>query len=542
MFRYNLFKNGNLFCLRAIIFLSFMFSFSAGFAAESANGSDQKKSRTVKYFSKSKNKISGYLPNSRTFFSVRNPDGKDRYTFSLRFKKKNIKLEMGNSGEERELHFYQNNLETGEAESITEDVSTDLQNILISLVDIKELRDSKLGDKLIRVVNFLSAMPGEVMVDYSNLTLTPENWTAPKACEAQRMDGWKTICRKVGEKHPASWYPGNGKNCGSILYKGKQGKLRGVGMQLQKPTQKKVTRNTLVGGSGCVGRCGKGCNGDGPPNRAGPDKKWRWFNIYTQACLDHDVCIGEHNNNASHPVCNWMFLAAFDDFMNAPDCDQVKVEPSIRVNNKKSVTIKPKDKVSIQIGLKVPDYFGKQKSDHWIYVKTPSGKIYSYYKGYVSDGWAKGLHEYSGTRKDYLTGMVPKNGFSLKIAVDDYIMSETGKYEFVFSIDDNNNKKKDKKEWKATAIVNKAKKKGGGGKKKKGWTWYCVNLGFAVCDCYPVMSCYYDRTNEGGNDSSERYYIVKQWTPDEKKFPYTMATEGSQPKVWLKLKKYCGCN
>jgi hypothetical protein len=37
----------------------------------------------------------------------------------------------------------------------------------------------------------------------------------------------------------------------------------------------------VVGSGGCLGRCGRGCQGDGFPEG---------FDIYTQACLNHDAC------------------------------------------------------------------------------------------------------------------------------------------------------------------------------------------------------------------------------------------------------------
>jgi hypothetical protein len=40
----------------------------------------------------------------------------------------------------------------------------------------------------------------------------------------------------------------------------------------------------VVGSGGCLGRCGRGCLGDGFPEG---------FNIYTQACFNHDVCVDE---------------------------------------------------------------------------------------------------------------------------------------------------------------------------------------------------------------------------------------------------------
>jgi len=63
-------------------------------------------------------------------------------------------------------------------------------------------------------------------------------------------------------------------------------------------------------GGDCFGRCGKGCIGDGFPNRD--------VNIFTQNCLNHDSCVGELGY--LHPYCNQMLLYAIVDTIFGSEC------------------------------------------------------------------------------------------------------------------------------------------------------------------------------------------------------------------------------
>jgi hypothetical protein len=60
----------------------------------------------------------------------------------------------------------------------------------------------------------------------------------------------------------------------------------------------------------CFGRCGKGCIGDGPPNRD--------VNIFTQNCFNHDACVGQLGY--LHPYCNQMIIYAIVDTFFGPEC------------------------------------------------------------------------------------------------------------------------------------------------------------------------------------------------------------------------------
>ncbi len=72
--------------------------------------------------------------------------------------------------------------------------------------------------------------------------------------------------------------------------------------------------SAVVGGSdpvsGCFGRCGRGCAGDGPPNNP--------LDIYTQNCFNHDGCVTARG--LLDDYCNQMFVYAAPDFLFGTDC------------------------------------------------------------------------------------------------------------------------------------------------------------------------------------------------------------------------------
>jgi hypothetical protein len=61
---------------------------------------------------------------------------------------------------------------------------------------------------------------------------------------------------------------------------------------------------------GCFGRCGRGCIGDGPPNRP--------LDIFTQNCFNHDACVGARG--LLDDYCNQMFLYTVRDFLFGTNC------------------------------------------------------------------------------------------------------------------------------------------------------------------------------------------------------------------------------
>ncbi len=64
---------------------------------------------------------------------------------------------------------------------------------------------------------------------------------------------------------------------------------------------------------GCVGRCGKGCIGDGQPNNSA--------NRFTLSCFDHDVCA--EVEGLLDFECDAIFADTVVDFYDAQDCNEV---------------------------------------------------------------------------------------------------------------------------------------------------------------------------------------------------------------------------
>jgi DNA-binding beta-propeller fold protein YncE len=119
-----------------------------------------------------------------------------------------------------------------------------------------------------------------------------------------------SLCDRIGEQQQAAYFPGP-----SAMIETKLGPITTYFIYDYDLMEEKVT----IGGTGCLGRCGKGCPGDGEPSCGNKQR-------YTQACLNHDVCCdyykrltGESDCKKIVP-CDAIFAYCSDDCFLAPDC------------------------------------------------------------------------------------------------------------------------------------------------------------------------------------------------------------------------------
>ena len=126
-------------------------------------------------------------------------------------------------------------------------------------------------------------------------------------------------------------------------------------------------------GGDCLGRCGAGCPGDGPPNNS--------VFAFGQDCFNHDTCV--RDLGLFDLDCNLIFLATFDDFLYGPSCQ--KDNADIVINGQDvPLTVSAGDPIEIRVSLmNVPE---GPPVDYWLYAKTPAGTFWLDLAG----GWTPG--------------------------------------------------------------------------------------------------------------------------------------------------------
>lgn len=110
----------------------------------------------------------------------------------------------------------------------------------------------------------------------------------------------------------------------------------------------------------CLGRCGAGCPGDGPPNNA--------VFAFGQDCFNHDACV--RDQGLADADCNLIFPPTFDDFLYGPSCQKDNVD--LAVNGQDGpVTLPLGDPLQLQVSLVgVP---AGLVVDYWLYAQTAAG-------------------------------------------------------------------------------------------------------------------------------------------------------------------------
>ncbi len=298
------------------------------------------------------------------------------------------------------------------------------ETMLASLAYDPRIYETEHGKMLLRLLNLVSSWPVEE-IDINRINQAPKYGIAqvgPNNCNLPpEQNGINTICQSIGQEKEGK-YADDGQFCG--IWRG---------LKINRPNNPWAnSENLILGANSCVGRCGKGCIGDGQPNNG--------LNIYTQDCLNHDLCVG--NRGMINAECNWMFILAEDDFWNGPDCTPVNVVIDIKASDKDEILYATlKDNVKITISLD-PTGFISQAVDWWIYAETPTGSIYRKNISPWLSQWGDGIERTATSKLKVIDTMVV---FNKKLTT-------AGDYRFSFAVDNNNDGIRDET-WSDSVLV-----------------------------------------------------------------------------------------
>lgn len=353
----------------------------------------------LNYSTKTDKEIRGYSSQVGINFSASLLEN-DTVDILLRFKDKEIIIQIDDEAKKRDIYIHGYFIESGEIATLTPEDSEVLKEFL-SLMLKENIGQHRLGKKFLRTINLLYSWPAAMPL----ITLNPDLVTVPPACEITYPDGISDdLCSEKHTTHLGR-YAVDGDYCGWASY------IWIPVLKLDKPTTWEEDVPQEVSGNDCFGRCGKGCIGDGEPNNE--------VNIYTQDCFDHDLCVG--NEGTIDAECNWMFIYAIDDFVYGPTCAS-DMWTDIKANNTDGpLTITPDTTVSIKITFDPDDYVQPQV-DWWLYADTP----YGLYTWVQASGWLHGeFLSFNGPP----TAIGPIEVLNRTLPLGDYT--------FYFSVDDN---------------------------------------------------------------------------------------------------------
>ncbi|MBF0338756.1 MAG: hypothetical protein HQL05_13120 [Nitrospirae bacterium] len=319
-----------------LVVISLLVLISAVFAEDASTTCISGTSATrLAISTKSDDKIEGYTidvgktkdtqkPGVR--FSAVNGRSDEAIDINLIVNDKQINVRIGYGSKEGDFHIraYDSNSPVA--------MLTEADNVLVNKalnVVARELRGSTLvEDKLVRTLNLMDSWPSNLplnMLEYAQSFAESETTKAVSWCgislPTPKSDSICDAFTDGSGKRDATYTKDGGNYCYIPFALYPQyityfGMINFLSMKLQPPLNTE-TEEVSIGGDKCLGRCGKGCIGDGVPNRE--------VNIYTQACLNHDVCVDNYGYKDAR--CNWMFVFAMPDFVAGPEC-QVSPLPS----------------------------------------------------------------------------------------------------------------------------------------------------------------------------------------------------------------------
>jgi hypothetical protein len=171
---------------------------------------------------------------------------------------------------------------------------------------------------ILRALNLLAAWPPGLPLDRSLDAAAPLKSlrrvepALTSACELPlpvRLS--EDLCSEMNQLHPGDFIS-QGILLGWIIEP-----ILGRILPLQCTEQSVVVGPFPFESGGCMGRCGRGCVGDGPPNNE--------LNIFTQNCFNHDLCVLVLDDlfpglGFLHPYCNQMFVYTIVDFFFGSTC------------------------------------------------------------------------------------------------------------------------------------------------------------------------------------------------------------------------------
>ncbi len=318
-----------------ILLFLFVVLFTGNVFAEESEG-------TLNFYSNSEEEITGdfQIGNNAESSSFENgvkfkasSQKTDTIDMTFELKNKEIFIQLDNASNTPIIVGY--DAETGDTINLTENDSALLEKLVKALVK-KRFGENELEEKLLRSANLLSSWPTSlsvlIMATSSECGSVPDSLpciTVNTGCDLKYPDGVINSMCAYRDKQREVKYPekGDDSKCNKIKkvdVDELEEKLNinipyGTWNTLVKPLLNDIaepydyrSKEVTVGGDDCVGRCGAGCIG-------GIDIFDNYSNIYTEDCLNHDVCVDE-NTNSTAEQCNYLFLKTVDDFVYGPDC------------------------------------------------------------------------------------------------------------------------------------------------------------------------------------------------------------------------------
>jgi hypothetical protein len=241
----------------------------------------------------SEDEIVGYASGLAMSFSAVSEE--DMTKINLQFNGKALSVHIGSGAREGEIYIEGYSIDNGAVATLTTDDFNALESLLLEI----DISDNYLGRMFVRTLNLLHSWPPKlslfVVMDESVVIVWIGGFL-PLIFNRSVLDFPPfviDICDDYGKPHD-SWY---------------------FNYFLLLPIKLNEVTKT-VGGEECFGRCGGECVGDALIEN--------WLNIYTQDCLNHDVCGDEQG--LLHWDCIMIFLPCLDDFLSvSDDCEEAYV-------------------------------------------------------------------------------------------------------------------------------------------------------------------------------------------------------------------------
>jgi hypothetical protein len=275
-------------------------------------------------------------------FSVKKMDH-DRYTVTYRFNNKMVTIRISYAAGNRAATLRGIDMQTGDITVITSGESELLAAFLDKFLN-EFTGQRKLEMLFIRTLNLLASWPSPKPLIMEFGMNRMEDIPTPES------PGIEDICGKVNQLHEGE-YP-----------------IWGIWT----PFAPREVGPYPWDLADCLGRCGKGCVGDGPPNND--------IYIFSQDCFNHDVCVGDRGT--FDLGCLIAFDETFDDFLFGASCQKDNLD--IIINGQDDpVAMGINDVLDITVTVKNVPPSLTIRGYYYIYAETASGT----YWYHLTSGW-----------------------------------------------------------------------------------------------------------------------------------------------------------
>jgi len=256
-------------------------------------------------------------------------------TFHLQHKKIIVRIEK--NADNLSATLLGHNITTGKTETFSEEDAS-FFNQLLRIAAKENLGHAELGFMTLRAINLLANWPEGKPLQIK-FEKTESSASADRGdFSAADIDD---VCEKVNQLHDGG-YP--------VFFIWRPFFDREVGPHPWEQGE-------------CMGRCGRKCAGDGPPDNG--------LSIFSQDCFNHDVCVedqGELNLD-----CMLIFDDAFDDFLFGPSCQKDNVD--IKINNNDGPLTLTDDEI-LDIRLSIQNVPVSVWGDYLLSAETSTGTFW----------------------------------------------------------------------------------------------------------------------------------------------------------------------